>query len=767
MTRFALDKTEGVVIDAEIIEEPSEDELQQRNAHKQSVLAKLALSLETNKDEAIRWRLPIEQRWIDDLRQKHNGQPTLPEAKADASLRGGTDEFRYTRDNITRPACIQIAARLADMLFPTSEKNWALEPSPLPDLSNPDEVITDPLTGQPYQVPGVDGQPRDMTAADIAARVKKLADQKCARMSQAIDDALQECRYHSQGRAMIGDAVDLGTGVIKGPEVRRTRHTSFHSFEMPDGSKVPSLKVKDDEKPGLYHVDLWNFFPQPCRRIEEAEYVNELHLLTAKKVRDLAKQPGFDPEQINELLKQEPDLGELQKGGAMIERDKILAPQVETMRGRYAVWEYHGPIPREALEVMGMTLDEDDKLTTVDGEVWFSQGIVLKVNLNPDEYADRVPYYLFNYEKDPSCCFGFSVPYVLRSDQYAVNQTWHAVMLNAMMSAGIQIGVIPGMMEPMNGRVDLSCTKPKVWGMKSDVTDIRQVLSMWTVPNVTGPLMQVYETARRNAADHTLLPQFMEGEPTKAAQTASGLAMLMNSANVVQRDGAKNYDGDVTVPGLTAMNRWFLLHGEDEEAKGDYNVMPKGESHLLVKDIQAQHVQVLTQIAENPRYAQYFDTWELLQLNVKTLSIPVTGLLRDRETVEAEMKEAQGQPDPLTMKAQADMAQAEAAGVRAQAEAEAKKVEAAQRERDRELDHIEFQMKMKDRADDRLMRLVMKEADVDLAADKQVNQQDIERAKIASQETATGIDARLRAEQIASQEQKVATQLQVESPVRI
>jgi hypothetical protein len=746
----------ALTIDAELDPEalPSEDELQQRTALKSGILAKLAASLETSRDEAIRWRAPIEQRWIDDLRQKHNGQPSLPEAKADNAVgRGGADEFRYTRDNITRPACIQIAARLSDMLFPTSEKNWALEPSPLPDLSNPDEVITDPMTGEPYTVPGADGNPRPMTASDIAARVKKLADQKCSRMSQAIDDALQECHYNTQGRAMIGDAVDLGTGVIKGPVVRRTRHTSYQQFDMPDGTKVPSLKVKDDEKPGLYHVDLWNFFPQPCRKIEEAEYTNELHLLTAKKVRDLVNQPGFDKDQINDLLKQEPDLGELQRGGALVERDRILAPQIETMRGRYAIWEYHGPIPREALEVMGMEFDEDDKLTVVDGEVWYSQGIVIKVNLNPDEYADRVPYYLFNYEKDPSCCFGFSVPYVLRSDQYAVNQTWHAVMLNALMSAGAQIGVIPGMMEPHNGRVDLSCTKPKTWAMKSEVMDISKVLSVWTIPNVTGPLMSVYETARRNAADHTLLPQFMEGEPTKAAQTMGGLAMLMNSANVVQRDGAKNYDGDVTVPGLTAMNRWFLLHGDDQEAKGDFNVMPKGESHLLVKDIQTQHVQVLTQIAENPRYAPYFDTWELLQLNVKTLSVPVTGLLRDRETVEQEMKAQAEQPDPMMAKAEADKMLAEASMLRAQTEAQRATNE-----------HEQFQMAMRDKADERLLRLTFKEADIDLQANKQVSDEDIERAKLQVMETKVGIDGRLEAEKIVARERETALEVQVESP---
>jgi hypothetical protein len=745
---------------------------------KSDVLSAVANSLHADLDTAIRWRLPIEQRWIEDLRQKHGEQPRLPEVKSsNATL--APAEYRHTNDNITRPATIQIAARLADMMFPTDEKNWDLKPSPIPELTNPDEVLRGP-DGQPLMKdgePGPDGAPGEpvpYTMADLAKRRQELADQKCTRMKQAIDDALQECRYAKSGRRAIQDACDIGTGVIKGPVIRRTRNTAYRAVQQPDGSVIPNITVETPEKPSLEWVDLWNFFPQPCRHIEEAEHAYELHLLTKKKVRELANQPGFDPTQVNELLKTEPDLGTL-GSGSLVERDKILSPTIETLRDRYAVWEYRGPIPKEVLEVMGIPCDPDDKLTTYDGEVWFSQSVVLKVSLSPDDFATRLPYYLFTYERDPSCCFGFSVPYVMRADQYAVNQTWHAVMLNAMMSAGIQVGVVPGMMEPVNGKVDVSCLKPKTWAMKSDVSDIKQVLSFFAPPNNTAPLMEAYEKARRNASEKTLLPQFMDGEAAKVTQTSSGLAMLMNSANVVQREGAKGYDDEITVPAITAMARWFLLDPKTpEDAKGDYETVPKGESYLLVKDIQAQHVQVLTQIADMPKFAPYFDPYELLQLNVRTLSLPLDGLLRDKQTVENELKQQAGQPDPLTLRAQAAQTAAEAAMTRAQGDAQKAQIDAQLRQQDRELSHMEHQALMLNHDRERIAKLTIADGNLEIAAAKVVQgeQAAADKARLQQQAQETeqvrmGMDATLKAEQIAASEHRVNVQVQNESPVRI
>jgi hypothetical protein len=722
-----------------------------------ATLDSFGAALESDKDVAVRWRLPIEQRMIGDLRQNQGEGTRLGEVKGNAALPSGRarqPEHLRAPDNITKPALKQISARIKDMLFPTGERNGDLEPSPLPELSNPDVALIDEDTGQPFQMIGPDGQPKPMTAGDLRTRETEQAEKRAARMLQHLDDALQEGEYTTHGRAVIDDGCAYGTGVLEGPILKRVRQASYSNVVV-DGKKVPHLNVKHKMVDVFEHVDVWMFYPQPCRDIKEAEHAFVLKLMTKKQVRALADQPGFDKKQLNRLLGLEPTLGSLNSGGTLVERDRILSPDLETMSGRYAMWKFKGPIPKEALSAAGMQVNEDDHLSVTEGEVWFSQGIVVKVVPNSDEHSTRLPFYVYNYEKDPSCVFGFSVAHELRSDQEAVNQTWAAVKLNAIMSSAPQIGVIPGMMEPINGNVDLSMTKPKIWPMKSDVTDIRQVLSVFEVPNHTQELMALYERAKANAVERVMLPQMQEGAPTNAARTASGLAMLMNAANVVQKDSAKQFDHEITLPAWSAWCRSYLLNGDDEEAKGDFNVIPKGESHLLIKDIQAQNVLMMTQLASDPRFAPYFDTYQLLELNLKTLAIPTAGLLRNKEQVEEEMKKAQqGQQDPALAVAQL------------RAETELKLMEGK----------MQMQMmEQKSAENTRLAQLAIADlkAELEVARISAANATQSERNQLQAgiarerkelEEVKLGADSQLRAEELASKERKVQQELVAEAP---
>jgi hypothetical protein len=726
-----------------------------------ATLDTFGVALEADKDKAVRWRLPIEQRMIEDLRQ-NQGEPTrLGEVKGNAAMSAGRSrqpEHQRAPDNITKPALKQISARIKDMLFPTGERNGDLKPSPLPELSDPNAVLIDEDTGQPFTIagpPDESGQPtqKPMTQADLRTRETQMAEKRAARMLQHLDDALQEGEYTTHGRAVIDDGCAYGTGVLEGPITKRVRQASYNKI-MVDGKPIPQINVKEKTVDVFEHVDVWMFYPQPCRNIKEAEHAFVLKLMTPKQVRELAKQPGFDKKQVNRLLGMEPTLGSLNSGGHLVERDRILSPDLETMTGRYTMWKYRGPIPKDALIAAGMDVDPDDHLTVMEGEVWFSQGIVVKIVPNTDEYCDRLPFYVYNYEKDPSCVFGFSVAHELRNDQESVNQTWAAVRLNAIMSSAPQIGVMPGMMEPAEGKTDLTMTKPRIWLMKEDAKDIRQVLSMFEVQNHTGELMALYERAKANAVERVMLPQMQEGAPTNAARTASGLAMLMNAANVVQKDSAKQFDHEITLPAWSAWCRSYLLNGDDEEAKGDFNVIPKGESHLLVKDIQAQNVLMMTQLAADPRFAPYFDVYQLLELNLKTMSIPTTGLLRNKEEVEKELQAQQGQQDPALAVAQLRM------------EMEMKMMEG-------KMQMQQLQLQSDER--DRLAQLAVADlkGELEVAKIAQTTQSQAERTQSAERvaqsqreidELRLGTDTQLRAEELASKERKIQQELSAEAP---
>ena len=93
----------------------------------------------------------------------------------------------------------------------------------------------------------------------------------------------------------------------------------------------------------------------------------------------------------------------------------------------------------------------------------------------------------------------------------------------------------------------------------------------------------------------------MWGEPSGAAgRTASGLSMLMGSANITIKDQVKNFDDGITKPFISAMYHWNMKFNSDADIKGDYAVVARGTSSLIAKEIRAQSLINFAQITNNP-----------------------------------------------------------------------------------------------------------------------------------------------------------------------
>lgn len=768
------EQEQAIAIDA-VIEQTSEEQAaaaQQKKEKRQQTLDALGASLETLKNAAIEGRRETEKRWLEDLRQYHSVPEIMPGTKDSVDAA----EYRKTNDNITRSKVLLVAARLGDMLFPTNDANWDLQASPSPQLP-------------PNAVSNVDAQGAPLTPDALKAARNDYARKAAQAMKIEVADNLAESDYAAHGRNAIFQAAQLGTGVIKGPFTKTRKQTTWSN----DGSQKRTFV--DMATPGVCQVDIWSFYPQPSRSMDECEHVFELHMMPPSKVRRLARQPGFDPSQINRLLEIVPTLGALVTGAEADRRGMLNRANMSSLTdGRYPVWEYTGPIPKDALvafitnlaldggipdEAVGEIADilQQDNLTQIDAEIWMSQGIVLKAMLRPVRECETLGYYVFNYETDPDDIFGFGVPYLCRDDAIAANMVWHSIMLNTMMSSGPQIGVRKGAMEPSQGKsYDFSCTKPRVWVMSEEADDIEKAISVFNVPNVVGRMMPVYERIKLNADEHTMMPMIAQGEPSSAVPTTGGMAMIMNAANVVMRRLAKRWDDSVTNKLLPEMVAWNEQNNPKEEIRGDCCVIPKGASHLLIKDIQAQHIQFATQLfTSNPLLQPYMKAGHWARANLDILELPTGDMLKTDDDVAAEQAKQGEQANPEVLKAQALQAQAEAAQKRADAEARSKDADIAFKERDRDLDHQERMRELDIRESTMAMQLqaarfnyMHKLASLDsseriamaqIAKDLNIDEADKQLRKY-------GIDFQgsLDAQRMADNKEKVATEIAVESP---
>lgn len=758
------------------------EEMVAREQARVQALDDIGLHLEKLKDEAVQWRAQHEIEWTQDYLQYNLAmRAAMADSKRTGSSPQGTKEasYRQTADNITRSKVIITSARLGDMLFPTNEANWALDITPKPDI--PDAKI-------PTPPPVDDGQGNmqagQWTPEQLLEAKREVARGACTSMSDTIKDQLGESLYDEQGRAAIFDGCLYGTGVLRGPVLKsRCRHT--YSADSGYNRQMIEAAV-----PTVEHVDLWSFFPQPSRNMEECEHAFRLHILPPRMVRKLVRSPGFDALQIARLLKEQPVHGALVT--AAVERGAIRPDANAVLTGRYAVWEYRGPMPKSAFAafVDGVVAQgvitfeqgieilnelDNDPLSEIDCEVWFSQGKVIKMALSTLTPGD-LGYYVFNYEPDPNSLFGHGVAFLCRDDQHAVNQLWHAMMLNSMMSAGPQIGVRKGSVVPQPGEGrdgNFAADKPRVWALSDDTPDITKAFSVFIIPNVTDKIMGLYERTKQNADEHTMTPLIAQGEPTQAVPTSSGMAMLMNAANVVMRRLAKAWDDGITVPLINAFYDWNMAHNPDDSIRGDYNVIPKGASHLLIKDVQAQHIQFATQLfSTNPILQPYMKAGPFARKNIEILDLaPSEMLYTDDEVRQAQQAQGQ-QPNPDVIKAQALMAQAQASDKRAEADVAMSQHKMEFETNERNLSHQERMADINARENIQSMQLQVSQNQLYLAmaqmqSDERIAMQQmiVDLQKHAGQldlgQLKLHVGAQTDAEKIASQER--AAQLQAEA----
>ena len=177
-----------------------------------------------------RWRMDLDAYHGRDMGSNSSFVETAAASTAGVAQTGNKRDQQPVRATVfvqlTRQKTNAGAARLADMLFPTDDRNWLLRPTPKPELlklmrNQPDAGIAGP-DGQPLMHP--DDPNRPLRMHEVVQDQSNEAASKAEAMQLAIDDLFNECHFNEVGRRVIADAAKFGTGIIKGPHViNRTR----------------------------------------------------------------------------------------------------------------------------------------------------------------------------------------------------------------------------------------------------------------------------------------------------------------------------------------------------------------------------------------------------------------------------------------------------------------------------------------------------------------------------------------------------------------
>ena len=585
-----------------------------------SMTGAFGTELQQRLQDNLRQRMTIERRWVADLR-RYQGMVTDTE-RIEAADQGRSCIFvKYTRTKADA-----WAAQMNDMLFPADDRNWGIEPTPVPKLNKISQMVQS-QTGEPT--------PEAARANQILAEARSRAEA----MEREIDDVLTECDYPAEGRRCIHYAAVLGTGILKGPQVETFTNSKYRQVE---GGEWAGM-IEEEERPVARNVYPWDFVPDMSgRELRDCEYVFERHFMTRKQIRSLPK--SYDQNAIQKLLKLDATAThQTADAEGLYNELRALSGLDQNYRDRrYEVWEYHGPISIKVLQEAGVELDKDDEsMPEVDGIVIFSGDIVLKVMLNPYD-TEEWPYSVFVCEPDEACLFGYGIPHLCANSQDILNTAWRQMLDNGAMAVGEQVVVNKKAVAPADGSWTL---KPKkVWIAQGDAAtmDVQKAFSSFSINSHQQEYQNVIQLAKAFMDEESGLPMIAQGEQGQVTPTLGGMSMLMNAANAVRRAQVKEWDDNVTKPMIRRFYAWMMQFSPKSEIKGDMTIKARGTSALLVKEVQNQQVMALIQnFSQNPQLAPAFDWYEALKVLNASMSLGSTGILKQKEEYDQAIRQAQ------------------------------------------------------------------------------------------------------------------------------
>ena len=617
---------------------------QEQEQGPRSAVEILAASILEKRNVAVYHRAAtgVERRWLEDeaaldgLDSNSAKKPMVEYATGETLPREAKRVTNRSQVivNIIRGKCEQTEGRFADIQFPVDDRNWGLKTTPIPELVNQaksDKPVV--MQGQPVMNEG-----KQVTMGDLAANELKIAQEKMEAMQTEIDDKLNECGFNGECRKALKNAVRKGTGILKGPGVVKQLRKAWVLDENSEDEWV--LKVLEEHKPFSKSIDPWKVYPDPeCKDdIKRAGHIWEQDFILPRELRQLKGVDGYIESQIDLILKEKP----LRTQVATKDDKMVNMVPVEKLSA-FEMWEYNGDLSVAELEALDCDCTDMgvDLSGNVSACVIFVNERPIKAVLNLLDTGD-LPYDFFQWTTVADSVFGIGLPRILIWQQRVITAAWRMMMDNGRNSTRGHI--IKG-----DGLQMVDNTGPYTeWEATGDMDDVRKAFGIHYFPNNQADLQNIIELALKFTDLETAMPMAFAGEQVGPAETLGAVELKVDSSNVALRGRVKLWDDQITRPHITRYYHWEMQYSENNDAKGDYNVDPRGVSVLLVKDQAARTIMDLMQLREDPVIGGIIDWVKAVK---QMLAAQNVDILKSDEEIEAALKKIEEGPqevDPRT-----------------------------------------------------------------------------------------------------------------------
>lgn len=614
----------------------------------------------------------------------------------------GRDGMRHRPEyNIVRNKCELAMAQTITNQFAAGDKNWALKAPPVCDLDEQDIAIAlqamqtagpqNPNMQQAPQQPGPPDAPQGQPSPPPT--IEEIMVFKVDLMEKEIENHMIGTKYGIESRRAMMDRVILGTGILKGPKNVGKQKKIYEKQQTSDGRIIRVPKFSEEKVPCIYRVNPWFFFPDDtATEARQAEDSIEVHPMTKTELRELAQRSGFMSDQIELTLGEEPH----QYVNSPFNDPAYLTQGINTLKNKYLVLEYHGPIKKCDLETMGVKSYIDDPLDETYGEVWVVNSRVVRIALEDIEGCYRIPYKMCVWEPDPATPFGFGIPMLIRDQQRVVNETYKMILDNAGISAGPQVVVDTTLIKPADG--GMACTPWKVWYSTEFGADVTKAIQFFIPDNAFQGLSALLSMSQQFADDESSIQSLTGGgigAPSAGPDnSATGLMIMNQNATAPLFFKAEEWDDNITYPIIEDMYDWEMQYNPKEEIKGSYEIDVRTSTSYLRGQIEQQKLERLSQeVAQGSPIGEWLNLDELAMARLAGMKLPYKGIVKTPAQVAQERaNRPPPPPDPNMLKAQADMQKVQIDGQRLQLDAQNADRDAQMKMQEAQLDY-EAQMR--------------------------------------------------------------------------
>jgi hypothetical protein len=632
-------------------------------------LSQIARRLGTKAQQQVTLKAPVEERWLRAVRMYH-GKYDAAFLKA---LREAGQSTAFVK--LARAKTVALEARLFDLMFPTDDRNYSVESTPVPKLADEKkeaELRATNAAAQATQAAGTSQEQQIVAAGnDEAARAQAATEEiaKATRsaklMQDEMDDQLIESKYPAECRRGIHDFCLLGPMVLKGPMVNEKTRGRWLPLNRPNGDPQAQdhefeLKQTEDKRPMVRRVDPWNYFPDMSAAcVEECEFHFERYLWTNTDLRRMVKTHGFDPNAVRELLRDDrrdrpttsPSLNNL-----ILLRSLTDDNSSGMITGRRVGWEYHGPLECEEVCLLLRAMGQDkladeyerneDPLNEMRVIVHFCENVVLKIAPEWPLDSGESLYSMANLEEAEGQLFGYGIPSIMEDSQDALNSSWRMALDNGALSVGPQALIAKDEIAPANNAWKFEPRKIW-WRIKAGIAHAPQSIQFFDVPNNMEELAMLIELATKFIDMETGIPQPQAGEEARSTPTVGGMAILQSSANIIFRRIVKNLDDGIIAPTMRRLYDWNMQFSSNPDIKGDMQVDARGTSVLLVKEVQAQNLMlVVSNLMANPNIAPMIKAFPAVEKLFQAMMIKPSDVMVSEDDYKKYLDNLQNQPPP-------------------------------------------------------------------------------------------------------------------------